>query len=205
MGWVTAATIIGSAVSGGATVHGARKQAQASREALRSEERSTAAAEQLERENAAEDRRRWEIEEAQRAEEFAATEEERLFRRRLDEYNIELAAAREARQAPYRAARRAAMGRLGDVLGLDFDMGDPVAGPVWPGGDGSGAMPTTTAGATAVTPAGMRAPQQPRTLGQVLGMDPGTRTLSRPATDLSYSPVNQVRALRRRSGRGGAY
>lgn len=59
----------------------------------------------------AEDQRRWEAEERNRARELSATEEERAYQRRLlDE--------REARRAPYRRASQDALFRLQDILSM---------------------------------------------------------------------------------------
>lgn len=96
----------------GTGVMGNRSQTRANDRATRAQAEADERAYQLELQRDTEARRRWEAEQEFQARQFAATEEERQYRRRLEE-------AREARQAPYRAASAAALTRLGDLIGLN--------------------------------------------------------------------------------------
>lgn len=62
--------------------------------------------------------RQWEAQQAFQQQQFAAQEEDRAFTRQEAERRIRLEQEREQRQAPYRAASQAALGRLGAILGL---------------------------------------------------------------------------------------
>ncbi len=188
---------IAGIASGIGAIAGSRSASSASKRATEAEERGLDQQLALERERDVESRRQWDADQVFQQREFEAAEEARMFQRRLDTYNQELVAAREARRTPYRAASRAAMGRLGDVLGLEFDIGDAVASPGWETGD-AGVAPTGAASDVVATGASRLQPGAPRTMGQVLGMDPAqAQTRTGDATGLSYSPVNQVRQMRR--------
>ena len=182
---------IGAGVDAATSIYGAHKAGSAEERALKSQEDATADAMELERDQMAEDKRRWDRDEAFRAEQWAASEEDRLFRLALDRYQQELLVARDARAQPYREASRAAMGRLGDILGIDFDPGELVNSPVWRGGGLSGAhgadLPLPAANAT-------QSPSVPRpgmTTGDVLNWQPRAVN-DAPATAVSYAPVNPV-------------
>jgi hypothetical protein len=117
---VGVATLIAGAGATGAGVTGSILQSRSERGA-RADQRATdqaVLAQQRSRDQAAE---RQVYQDNLREEQILkAEEEERAYRRgitdreqaRIDEY--------EARQVPYRRARSAALGRLGDILGIDF-------------------------------------------------------------------------------------
>lgn len=107
------APIIAGGAAAGGTVYGARRAGQSADRAARYQSDADERAFQIEQERDAEAKRQWEATEAQKAREFAAAEEERAYNRRLQE-------EREARQAPYRAASAAALGNLGQILGIDL-------------------------------------------------------------------------------------
>jgi hypothetical protein len=114
----------GSVASQGANtlfgIYANRQMSSANRDALAYQERANAEAMAFEREQMAESRRQFDQQQAAaerahaaderfRGEQFASTEEERLYRRRLED-------EREARRAPYRQASLEALGRLPGVL-----------------------------------------------------------------------------------------
>ena len=145
----------------------------------------------LERDQMAEDKRRWEIDEAFRKQQWSASEETRLYELALSRYGQELLVARDARAQPYRRASRSALIRLGDILGIDFDPGELVDSPVWRGGGLSGAsgadLPLPAGNATQA-PSGMRPGM---TTGEMLRMS-DRAVNDAPSTEASYSPVNPV-------------
>lgn len=101
-------------------VYGGKKQSQSANRANATQDRANQAAEQEARLQREEDRRRFEIEEANNQRQFAAQEEERAYRRQQDEYQQQLLREREQRQAPYRQMSAAALGNLGHILGIDM-------------------------------------------------------------------------------------
>lgn len=159
------ATLIGGAGAAVATVASSRSQSGANRRATATQARGTADTLAFEREREAtrraeydreqaESRTRWEAEERGRAETFVASEEDRLFRRGLDERRVRLEDEQEARRVPYRQASQQALKRLGDLIGLN---GRPAPTP-W--------LSSSNAG---------RAPRPPRTMADALQMDPRRR------------------------------
>ena len=109
----TALSLIGAGAAGGASVYGSKKAGDSAKRASQVTARADDAAMEearLEREEA---KRQFDAQEAQRAKEFAASEEERVYTRRLQE-------EKEARQAPYRQASAAALGNLGKMLGINL-------------------------------------------------------------------------------------
>lgn len=114
LGSVLGSPLLSAGVSGATQLYGAR-QAQ----------KGLTAQMQFEREREAQAQRQWEAQQAFQQQQFAAQEEERAFQRQRAEFDqreverrIALDQAREQRQAPYRAASQAALGRLGNLLGL---------------------------------------------------------------------------------------
>ena len=157
--------LITAGIGAGTHYAGARSASRSNRRAMASQERGiqdqlrfeedkekTRRAE-YDREQA-ESRTRWEAEERARAETFAASEEDRLFRRGLDERRVRLEDEQEARRVPYRQASQQALKRLGDLIGLN---GRPAPTP-W--------LSSSNAG---------RAPRPPRTMADALQMDPRRR------------------------------
>lgn len=145
--------VAAAAIAAGATIGtgamASRAQSGASRRASDVTERSNRAAEEEARAQREEDRRRWEAEQQHNAQVFAAQEEERAYRRQQDEYQQQLLREREARAAPYRQMSAAALGNLGQMLGIDLG-GSPLAQnltaprtapPAPPGGPGGGPQP----------------------------------------------------------------
>lgn len=114
------ATAVSGGVAAGATIHGSKQANRASRRASEATERSNAEAMALERERDAEARRQWEAEQEMARQQLAAQEEERAYRRQQDEYQQQLLREREARMAPYRQMSAAALGNLGNLLGIDL-------------------------------------------------------------------------------------
>ena len=119
------AALIGGGAAAGASVYGAKRAgASADRSA-----RYTADADRMAMEEARaqreEDARRWAAEQEFQRQQWAAQEEERAYGRRLQE-------EREARQAPYRQASQAALGNLGQMLGINLGnspLGQSVSAP----------------------------------------------------------------------------
>jgi hypothetical protein len=114
----------GSVASQGANtlfgIYANRQASNANRDALAYQERANAEAMAFEREQMAESRRQFDQQQAAaershaadeqfRGAQFASSEEERLYRRRLED-------EREARRAPYRQASLEALGRLPGIL-----------------------------------------------------------------------------------------
>ena len=191
--------LIAGGVKAATGIYGSKKQQRGNDRALAAEERALLRQEKLDSETAAEQKLQWESDEKFRRDQFAASEETRIFQRGLDTYDQELQVAREARKTPYRQASRQSLGRLGEVLGLDFDQGYAVANPEW---SRPNYHESDRAQATAAR-AGASAPPQGRqnvgiTMGGALSKDrPGTLTPGRNATDTSYSPVNQIKKMRK--------
>lgn len=119
------AALIAAGASGGAAVAGARSASGSARRAADVTDRSNRAVEEDTRLQREEDRRRWEAEQVQAQQDRAAQEEERAYRRSQDDYTRRLQEEREARQAPYRQASQAALGNLGQLLGIDMS-GTPL-------------------------------------------------------------------------------
>jgi uncharacterized protein YhaN len=101
-------------------IYASHKQSSANRDALAAQERSDMRAQQIEADNRAEQKRQFDLQQAQlkaqwdaqqkfEADRFAASEEERLHTRQLSD-------EREARRAPYRAASAAALERLPGLI-----------------------------------------------------------------------------------------
>jgi len=118
--------VAAAAVTAGATIAGSMASRSASNRATAASERGTMAALAEERARREEERAQWEANQAFEREKFAATEEERLNKRRLED-------EREVRRAPYRQAGHAALGNLGKILGFQV-------GPYQSGG-GTGGLP----------------------------------------------------------------
>lgn len=166
--------VIAAAIAGGAQVAGnVIGSRSASRSADRAARSDSAALDQqmaLERQRDDEARRQFDAQQQFDAQKWAVTEEQRIYDRRLTE-------EREARRAPYRAASGAALGRLGDLLGLSFD---------------SGVRPPSTPPAGAGAPMAMPM-RRPESGGMASGPDtgawgmPGGRMA---ATDPAYAEVN---------------
>jgi len=190
------AMVAAGAIAGGASVYGARQQGRSSQRAGEIQERSNTAALDYERQQAEEDKRRFEEEQAAKQKQFdadeafrqnqwKASEEDRLFHRMLLEQQ-------EARRAPYRAASRAALQRIGDMLGIHFD---------------SSVQAPTIAAAGAGTPTGAVA--MPSSASRVYNPStpqPSSPTIAGPATQVSYAPVLQdPRAFPRRGVRDGGW
>jgi len=108
---VTAAIIAGAA-SGGSAVYGARRAGQSADRAARYTADADRRAEEIERRREEEDRRRWEAQQDFERRRFEATEEDRIYRRGLEE-------ARERRAEPYRQASAAALAKMSDLIGLN--------------------------------------------------------------------------------------
>lgn len=117
LGWLKAGEIAAGTFG---NIYGARKNQTANREALAAQQASTDQAMMFEREQMAEAKRQfdiqqsqlraqWERDQAMQAQQFAATEDERLYQRKLLE-------DRETRRAPYRQASADALGRLPGIL-----------------------------------------------------------------------------------------
>lgn len=121
------ATLIGSAVAGGATAYGVHSSGSSAKRAAGIQATSDAAALEDARQQREEAKRQFDAQQAQQAKEFAAAEEERAYARQKDEYNQRLLQEREQRAAPYRQLSQQAVGRLGDLLGLSRGM--PLASP----------------------------------------------------------------------------
>lgn len=107
LGSILSSPLLSTGVSAGLGLYGARQQQKGLNSQLA-----------LERERDMEARRQWEAQQLFQQQQFAAQEEERAFTRQEAERRIRLEQEREARQAPYRAASQAALGRLGALLGL---------------------------------------------------------------------------------------
>lgn len=66
----------------------------------------------------AESQRQWEADQKFKADQFAASEQDRMRRQQLEDYNLQLTKESEARKAPRRAASAGALLRLQDLLRL---------------------------------------------------------------------------------------
>lgn len=104
---ILASPLLSTGVQAGLGVYGAKQQQKGLNSQIA-----------LEQQRDAEARRQWEAQQVMAERQFQAQEEERRFQRELQEEDRRLRQEREARQAPYRAASQAALGRLGDMLGL---------------------------------------------------------------------------------------
>ena len=162
-----AVPLITGAIAGGAQVYGAKKAGQSAKRASQVTARADDAAMEearLEREEA---KRQFDAQEAQRAKEFAASEEERVYTRRLQE-------EKEARQAPYRQASAAALGNLGKMLGINLSQQQQqmLAPRVPPGPGQPGPMTVPQPGQM---PPVASAPRLPMTLGEQVRLQPQRR------------------------------
>ena len=173
--------IVSTGIEVAGSLYGSHKAGQASDKALAFDRESFDAQMELERQRDAEKFRQWKADEEFRRREFDATEGQRLYDRSLSEYDQQLRMAQEARRGPYRQARRQAMGRLGDLLGIPFDLGQMVTSPTWSPPDGDG-------GAWAPLP-----DVESQTMGDLLGLT-GKKAVPRgDATTASYTPVVERR------------
>jgi hypothetical protein len=184
--------IVKGLASGGAAVFGSSQAAASSRRSDRIQQQALWQQQDLERKRIAEDKLRWEAEQKAQGLQFADDQNARIYQRALDNYNQEARIAHGARRTPYRAISREAVGRLGQILGMDIDVGSAVENPTWRRPDDYVPVATTTddpntvdatTGATqAAVDASMIAPvnggaiaagpQQASTLGQLVYADP---------------------------------
>ena len=171
----TALSLIGAGAAGGASVYGSKKAGQSAKRASQVTERADMAAMEearLEREEA---KRQFDAQEAQRAKEFAAAEEERVYRRTQDDYQQQLVREKEARQIPYRQASAAALGNLGKMLGINLSqqqqqmLAPRVPPPPGPGQPGPLTVPQPG------QPPVSSAPRLPMTLGEQVRLQPQRR------------------------------
>ena len=201
-------------------VYGNRQQARQADRAAGFEDRAWQAAQEESRQQRIEEQKRWDAQygpEGFEAKRFAAENEQRIRDREIQDYNQRMTEAAEARRAPYRAASQAALGRLGDMLGLRFDTpftsGAPSGTPTM-GGPPGGASPWSMDGRTPTNlPPGsmtfsdspqsrlMASPmlngpsQTPRPIGTSPLMDPNDREDGPfDATQPGYQPVNPMTA-----------
>lgn len=111
---------IGAGAAATGQIVGAHKQASSQRKALDYQDEADRRAEALEREQIAEERRRFDIEEQNRAREAQIAEEERLWNRdrlmRQEALEQSRYDTRQANLAPYREASLGALTRLGDLI-----------------------------------------------------------------------------------------
>lgn len=114
-------------LQGFSAISGNRSNNRALDKQIGMQERQIAAQLQADAEARAEAKRQFDANQANEARRMAAEDEERGFARtereaaqRDRDYSRQLVEQREARRAPYRAASRAALGRLGDFLGVRF-------------------------------------------------------------------------------------
>lgn len=154
-----AVPIIAAAVTTAGTAYGARSAGKSARRASGVQSRADAEAMAFEREREAEARRRWEAEQA-------------FTKQQWD--------AREARMQPYRAASGAALGRLGDMLGLKFDTQTPTLPRTQAPVMGAPTAPPPEPSMAMSSRSSMRAPMEA----------PPSPFMSGPATSMSYMPVN---------------
>jgi len=185
--------IIVAGVQAGSQIYGAKKQAQANREATRATRQSTQEALDLEKARDQENQRQWEAVYGPGGSEekaFNAAEQERVFQREQAEYRRQLEEAaeaereyqrqlvreREARADPYRQASRAALDQLGAFLGLSVPQQAYHA--------------SASIGAPGTTP-----PGQTNLSGDRLSMSQPTSPLSRSATERAFAPVNDPQQL----------
>lgn len=119
------ASVAAGGVAAGATIYGSKQQGKANQRATNYQQQADFRAEQLERQQMEEDKRRWEAEQRNIADQQAYdrrwSEDDRAFTRQ--QYTD-----RENRLQPYRQAGTQALGRLSSLIGLD---GGPGAGGVW--------------------------------------------------------------------------
>lgn len=127
------ATAIAGGTAAAGTIYGAHKAGSSAKRAQDIQSRADADTLAIERERDAEARRQWEADQAQRAKEFAAAEEERAFARQQAEiaatdraYQQQLLREKEARAVPYRQMSQQALGNLGSLLGIDLSGGGPM-------------------------------------------------------------------------------
>lgn len=153
---------VGAGAAAGGTIYGAHKQASASKRASTYQADADRMALEEARLQREEDRRRWEAEQQFQAQQWAASEEDRAFRRSIDERQLRLDDEREARRAPYRAASQAALGRLGDILGIPMSGGNS-------GGGGGFQAPQAWLSPSRMGQPGYD-PRRPQSMGAVLGM-----------------------------------
>ena len=169
---ILASTMLGTAIAGGAaagaTVYGSKKAEQSAKRASQASERGDMAAMEEARLEREEGKRQFDAMEAQKAREFAASEEERVYTRRLQE-------EKEARQAPYRQASAAALGNLGKMLGINLSqqqqqmLAPRVPPPPGPGQPGPLTVPQPG------QPPISSAPRLPMTLGEQVRLQPQRR------------------------------
>jgi hypothetical protein len=180
--------------SGGAAIAGNKAASSASGRAERFEREQFQRQMALERERDIEAKRQWEaLQEANRLK-FESDQNARIYQRALDNYNQEARIAHGARRTPYRAISREAVGRLGQILGMDIDVGSAVPNPTWRRPDDYAPVATTLDDPNVVpvenqpgaTPSAVDAsmiapvnggaiaagPQQASTLGQLVYTDP---------------------------------
>lgn len=166
---IAAAPIFYAALAGGAATvaTGAmanRAQGKSAKRAQQYQETADTRALEEARLQREEDRMRWQADQQFQAQQWGAQEEERLFRRGIDERNLRLDDERETRRAPYRQASLAAMSRLGDILGIPMQGG----GGQQQGGGGFQAPQAWLSPSNAGRP-GYDPRRQP-SMGAVLGM-----------------------------------
>lgn len=102
---------LGPAINAGTNLYGMHAQGSAAKRSAEMQARADAEMLAYQRERDTQMERQWQAQQEFEARKFAASEEERLHSRGL-------ADAREARQAPYREASVAALGRLRDMIGI---------------------------------------------------------------------------------------
>ena len=180
--------------SGGSAVIGSSQAAASSRRSDRIQQQALWRQEDLERKRIAEDKLRWEAEQKAQGLKFEDDQNARIYQRALDNYNQEARIAHGTRPTPYRAISREAVGRLGQILGMDIDVGSAVPNPTWRRPDDYAPVATTLDDPNVVpvenqpgaTPAAVDAsmiapvnggaiaagPQQASTLGQLVYTDP---------------------------------
>ncbi len=151
--------LVTAAVGAGTTAYGAHAAGKSSRRASDVQAKADADTLAIERERDAEAKRQFDAQEAQKAKEFAASEEERAYARQQADYDRQLQRDKEARLAPYRQASAAALGSLGKILGIDLSgrQASVMTPPPPPMSGQAGPMPTgaPTSGPMTVPRGGM--------------------------------------------------
>lgn len=174
---VLASTMLGTAIAGGAaagaTIYGSKKAGQSAKRASQVQQQADNAAMEEARQQRNEEKRQFDATEAHRQREFAASEEERAYTRRMHE-------EREARQAPYRQASAAALGNLGQILGIDMSQQQAaMTSPrQFPPGGAPGMPPSTRMPMPerpGMPPIDLHTAQMPMTMGEQLRLKPQQR------------------------------
>ena len=188
--------LITAGITAGGTYAASRSAAGANRNATRSQERTTNAALDYERQRDEEARRQWAAEQAFQQQQFAAQEEERAFARQRAEYQDQLLREREARQAPYRQAAQGAVTRLSDLLGIQVVAPPAVTAPRQSAGPSDPSRPW-------FSPAGPLAGKSPwgPLAGQGRGPFIGPPPQSVPVLTSSALPVSKKRSYAALLGR----